>query len=149
MHWLVRYSVGFIVAVLAAEVLGAIFQVQGTIWQQFSPQGIEIPMDTQLSWTRHDIVGLLPSYGLILAAGFLIAFLVGSLISMLMPGLRNVIFLLAGAAAVLTIFLLAKPVIWNVTPIYGARDTIPLILQCIAGAFGGFLFAVISRKRGG
>lgn len=144
---LVRYPIAFILAVLIAEVLGAIFQVQGNIRQQFAPLGIEIPVEEQVSWTLHDIAGLFPAYAPLLAAGFLIAFIAAAFISRLMPGLRTLVFIVAGAAAVFTIFALAKPVFWGVTPIYGGRDALGLGLQCLAGGVAGLVFAVMTRRR--
>jgi len=144
---LTRYPIGFIAAVLVAEVLGAIFQVQGTIQEQFAPLGIEVPLADQVPWTLHDIVGLMPTYGLLLAVAFFIAFVVAAFVARPMPRLRTVVFTVAGGVAVLTLFLLSKPVFWHVTPIYGGRDALGLALQCLAGAAGGLVFAVISRVR--
>ncbi|MFP4004266.1 MAG: hypothetical protein ACLFV8_10860 [Alphaproteobacteria bacterium] len=144
---LVKYFVGFIAAVLVAEVLGAIFQVQGTIRQQFAPLGIKVPLEEQLSWMLHDIAGLIPTYAPLLAAAFLIAFIVAAFVARPMPGLRIVVFTVAGAVGVLVLFLLSKPVFWQVTPIYGGRDAFGLALQCLAGGVGGLVFALITRKR--
>jgi hypothetical protein len=144
---LALYPIAFVVAVLLAEVLGAILQVQGTIMQQFAPLGLEVPLDKQLSWMWHDIKGLLPAYGPLLAIGFLIAFIAAAFVARLAPRLRGLVFTVAGAVAVLAIFLLAKPVFFGVTPIYGARDMIPMALQVLAGAAAGLVFAVITGKR--
>ncbi|MFW6027294.1 MAG: hypothetical protein ACOC91_00655 [bacterium] len=150
---LVTYPIGFIAAVLVAEVLGAIFQVQGTIMQQFAPLGIEVPLEDQLSWTLHDIVGLYTAgaypllYPTLIAAGFLIAFIVAGFAARAMPGLRTVVFTIAGAVAMFALLFLSKPVFFDVTLIYGGRDMVPMAMQGLAGAAGGLVFALITRKR--
>lgn len=144
---LARYSIGFILAVLVAEVLGAAFQVQGNIRQQFAPLGIEVPLAEQLAWTWRDIKGLLPTYGQLLAIGFFIAFIVAAFVARLMPRLRTVVFMVSGALAVLTIFVLAKPVFFGVSPIFGARDALGMGLQGVAGAVAGWIFALVTRRK--
>lgn len=150
---LAKYPIGFILAVVVAEVLGAVFQVQGTIRQQFAPQGIDVPLETQISWTLHDIAALYTAgiypllYPTLIAAGFLIAFIVAAFVARLAPGLRIVIFTVAGAAAMFALLFLSKPVFFDVTLIYGGRDMVPMALQGLAGAAGGFTFGFVTRKR--
>ena len=105
--------------------------------------GVAIPFSSRLSATLNDLTGLLPGYGAVIAIGFAIAFPLASWCRHRFNTGRW-IFPLAGFTSIFAIISLMHPVM-EITLIAGARSTVGLMCQCLAGALGGCMFA--ARKR--
>lgn len=135
----------WLLAVLAAFVAGSVAHSQFVL-ADLEQIGVSISLSSRLSTTFEDLVGLLPGYGAVLAIGFLLAFLLAGWV-------RNTfhtggwIFAMAGFVAVLTVFALMYPLM-EITLIAGARSMAGLICQCLAGALGGIVFAILKKSKG-
>ena len=105
----------------------------------------DIPMDHRLAWIAHDLVGLEPLYGVLTAIALLIAFLVAGLVARF-TGLRPIVFTVAGAVAIYVLFWALKTNLGTVG-VFGARGTMGLAAQILAGAVAGLSFALLTRPR--
>ncbi len=122
--------------------------------------GAEIPLALKIKTIFIDFAGLLPTYGVIVFVGMLIAMSVTLLIakSLLAASSKNVdnaqsslqssqlwLFALAGAVAMFTLLSAMHPIL-DVSIIAGARGLTGLLTQSIAGAIGGATFAILRYK---
>ena len=89
---------GFITAFIVLNVIGATVQTQFNLGHLLA-LGIDVPFSTRISTTLHDIVSLQPLFGVIFGIGFLIAMIVGHFIAKLVKILPDMVFALAGFAA--------------------------------------------------
>ena len=144
MEW-IRRGVGFVLAVVATSVLGAVAHSQ-FIAAAVARLGHPVPLGDRLSWAGHDAVGMFSTYAPIIAIGFLIAFLIAALVVRRLPHLRNIGYTLAGAVAIVAALVVMKQVL-DVTGIASARSALGIVAQGIAGAVGGWVFAMTSAER--
>jgi hypothetical protein len=122
--------------------------------------GAEIPLSLRIKTVFVDFAGLLPTYGVIVFVGMLIAMSVALLIANKLPSASTRqannpqspsqtsqlwLFSLAGAAAVFTLLSAMHPIL-DVSIIAGARGLSGLLTQSIAGAIGGLVFALVRYK---
>ncbi|WP_421861259.1 hypothetical protein [Parvibaculum sp.] len=138
-----RVVLGFVLAVIVATVLGSIAHTQFVL-AGLSGLGIEIPVSDRLSTTLQDIAGMGPMFGLIIAIAFLIAIPAAVFVYRLAATQRYLVFGVAGAVA-LGVALVAMGIVFDITPIAGARNMMGFIAQMIAGAVGGLTFARVTR----
>ena len=141
----VRIVLAFIGSVLVALVIAAAAHTQFVL-AGLTGLGVDIPVGIRIATTARDIVGLAPSYGVIIAVGFLIAFGVAALVRRHTTTLSPVAFPIAGAVAIA-----ASLVLMNLsfpgTPLAGARSTAGIAAQVIAGGMGGWAFSRLARRR--
>jgi hypothetical protein len=110
---------------------------------------VAIPLAERVSWTVHDLFGMLttpPPYGAITTIALLIAFLVAGLVARF-TGLRVIVFAVAGAVAIFVMFTALKMSLGTVG-IFGARGTMGLAAQMACGLIAGAVFALLTRPRG-
>ena len=120
--------------------------------------GAEIPLSLRIKTVFVDFAGLLPTYGVIVFVGMLIAMSVALLIANKLLSARHAnthqspyqssqlwLFSLAGAVAVFTLLSAMHPIL-DVSIIAGARGLSGLLTQSIAGAIGGLVFASVRYK---
>jgi hypothetical protein len=136
--------VAFIAAVLATAILGAIASTQFVL-AALAAVGTAIPFTARLSMTLQDVVGMLPLYGAVVAVGFLVAFPIAARVIRALPHARLPGYALAGAIAVAGAILVMVQ-LFGLTPIAGARSTLGLAVQGLAGAAGGAVFARWGRR---
>jgi hypothetical protein len=101
--------------------------------------GAEIPLSVRLKASAHDLLSFAPLFALLLGLAYLIAFAVAEALARRFPGLREVLFPLAGLSAMavlLGLLELALPV----SLIAAARSAFGIALLLLAGAFGGWIF---------
>lgn len=139
----VRVVLGFVLAVIVSTVLGSIAHTQFVL-AGLTALGVEIPVSDRLSTTFQDIVGMGPMFGMIIAIGFLVAMSAAALVYSFVGTQRYVVYGVAGAVA-LAVALMAMGIVYDITPIAGARTTIGFIAQMIAGAVKGLTFARLTR----
>jgi hypothetical protein len=144
MEW-IRRGIGFVLAVVATSVLGAVAHSQ-FIASAVSRLGHPVPLGDRVSWAGHDAVGMFSTYAPIIAIGFLIAFLIAALVVRRLPHLRTIGYTLAGAVAIVAALVVMKQLL-DVTGIASARSALGIVAQGIAGAVGGWVFAVASKAR--
>jgi hypothetical protein len=142
---MMRLLVGFVLAVLATAALSSVIQTL-RVHAGLTSMGVEIPFGLRLSAIGHDLLGFAPTYAAIVAAGFLIAFLVAGLIRRYAKRFGPWLHALAGGAAILTA-LLAMEALLGMSVIAGARGAVGIALFTLAGLIGGALFARIGARR--
>ena len=149
---MVRWIIGFVVALGAMVVLGSIAHsvfVQEA-WSMAAGQAegtgpVALPMAERINWIGHDLIGLEPLYGALSGVALLIAFAAGSLLSRF-TGLRWIVFPVAGAAAIFILFTVMKMQLGTVG-VFGARGDMGLGAQMLAGLLAGALFATLTRPQ--
>ena len=138
--------IAFGFAVVTAVVLGCISHTQFAL-AAHEAVGYTIPLSDRLSTTLYDITGMGPTFGIVVAIGFLIAFSVAAGVIYFIPSLRTTGYVLAGAAAIVVALEAMSAQFWGTTPIAGARGFWGMSGQAAAGAMGGFVFAILSANR--
>lgn len=131
---------GFIAAFIVLNVIGATVQTQFNLGHLLA-LGIDVPFSTRISTTLYDIVSLQPLFGTIFGIGFLIAMIVGHVIAKLVKTLPDLVFALAGFAA-MGITLLALKAAYQITAIGAAREWDGFLSLCVVGALAGYAFSV-------
>lgn len=143
MSWIRRIA-AFVLAVVVASVLASALSTQFVL-QGLIDLGIEISARDRLYATGHDILGMAPIFGGIVAIGFLIALPTAALVIRFLPGVRTLGYVLAGGLA-LAVALLSLEGLLGMMPVAGARTFGGLLAQGIAGAVGGYVFARYVRR---
>lgn len=149
---MVRRLAAYVSAVLLTAILGSVSHSL-FIQQAFidataaSGSGVSqaIPMGDRIGWITHDLIGLQPLYGGLIAVALLIAFLASGLVARF-TGLRTIVFAVAGAVAMLVMFKIMRMELGTVG-VFGARSMMGLGAQMLVGFLGGLLFAIISRPQ--
>lgn len=144
----VRIILGFLAAVASAFVLASAFHTQMVI-EALGAAGAAVPLDQRISMTAGDLVGLAPQFGAVIAIALAIGFLVAAGLRRVLKPLAKIAYPLAGAAAIGVALTAMGAAFDGITPIAGARTTLGFALQCLAGAFGGLVFAAIAGPRRG
>lgn len=138
MH-LIKLSVYFIVSVLIAYTLASVAHTQQVL-AGLLQLGVQIPLGDRLFMFAGDWAGLY-LYLLVIALGFLIAFVTMALMKRIVSIPAPMLFAIGGALAMLCI-LVSMRELASLTPIAGARGMLGFSLQCLAGAVGGGVFGV-------
>lgn len=136
---LIKLSIHFAVSVLIAYTLASVAHTQQVL-AGLLQLGVQIPLGDRLSMFAGDWAGLY-LYLLVIALGFLIAFVIMALLKRIVSIPEPILFAIGGALAMLCI-LVSMREIASLTPIAGARGMLGFSLQCLAGAVGGGMFGV-------
>lgn len=134
-----------VLATLTTIVIGVAFQTQNVI-SKLSDIGANVSLADRLSMTGYDILHLGSLYGVFILAALFVAFLVGGMLFRFVKFGRPIIFMVAGAVAILVMLFAMKAEFFDIHIIAGAKDSFGIMLQMIAGAIGGFVFSKFSRK---
>ena len=137
--------VGYLLAVIAAYVLGAIFVSQGNI-ARVVELGFEITMSHRLDAMVHDVTHMYDIYLPVIAVGMLIGLSVAAGIIRFVPDLRMIGYVSAGFVALIAIHLILKAVL-GLTGIAPTRDMVGLVAQGLAGAAGGYVYHLVTIKQ--
>jgi hypothetical protein len=148
---MLRRIVAFVVAVAVMVVLGSAahsFLVQHA-WSIAAGHagGVHpaaIPLADRVSWAAHDLAGMIVPYAALSSIALLIAFLTAGVVARF-SGRRMVVFGLAGAMALFTLFTVLKMALGTVG-IFGARGAIGLGAQMAVGLVAGVLFARLTGR---
>lgn len=135
---------GFVAAFILLNIVGAMVQTQFNLGHLLA-LGIDVPFSTRLSTTVHDIVYLQPLFGSIFGIGFLIAMIVGHVIAKLVKILPDLVFALAGFAA-MAVTLFALKAAFQITAIGAAREWDGFLSLCVVGALAGYSFSVAKTR---
>lgn len=133
----------YALAVAAMAVLGAAVQ-SAFVLASLSDVGAEIGAGAALAMMGADIVGLGPLYGVFIAIGFLIAFLVAALAGRWLPAPRTLVFIAAGAVCMAVMLTAMREVFFDVQLIAGARSLPGFLAQAAVGGACGALFAALT-----
>lgn len=138
MH-LIKLSAYFAVSVLITYTLASVAHTQQVL-AGLLQLGVQIPLGDRLFMFAGDWAGLY-LYLLVIALGFLIAFVILALLKRILSISAPILFAIGGALAMLCI-LVSMRELASLTPIAGARGMLGFSLQCLAGAVGGGMFGV-------
>ena len=138
------YVLGFIAALLVLNIIGVIVSTQFNLGHLLA-LGIDVPFSVRLSTTLHDIISMQPLFGAIFGVGLLIAMLVGHVIARLVKTLPDMVFALAGFAAI-AVTLLALKAAFQITAIGAAREWDGFLSLCLVGALAGYVYSVASAR---
>ena len=145
-----------VLAAILGFVFASILHTQAVL-AELSNIGVSIDLQTRLRTTGEDMLGLAPSYGLVVLAALALAFSVAGLLKRFLvknPSAQSSqnkinspkwLYPLAGGIAFLVMLMAMQPIL-NVTLLAGARGTSGLLMQCIAGVIAGFAFAALRRN---
>ena len=134
----------WIVSTIITVILAVIMQTQNII-SRLSNLGADIGLGERLLMTVYDIGHLGSLYGIFIAIALAIAFLASGGIFHFIKFGRGLIYSLAGGAAILILLFAMKRAFFDVHIIAGARDSLGIILQILAGVIGGWVFAHLTR----
>jgi hypothetical protein len=144
-----RVTISYLAAVMAAYVAASVFQSLSVL-TALVKAGADISAGQWLHTLWHDLYGFtfsgVVSYGFSVMIGFLIAMPTAALIHKFLRLPRWVLYPLAGATAMATILEIVKLNFYGVTIFPGTRGFSGLVLQLLAGAFGGAVFAKLSKR---
>ena len=139
-----RLCTHFFVAVIFAFVIASLFHSQ-FVMAELSKVGVNISFSDRLSMSIDDLLGLYPTYGIVIALSFCIAFIVVSFIVKRVSLSPYILYPLAGAAGVTAALLAMQPIL-DITLLASARSTYGFVCQSLAGAMGGAVFAHLRGK---
>jgi len=148
---MLRRIVAFVVAAALMVVLGSAahsYFVQ-VAWSSAAGHAdgtgpAAIPFADRITWAAHDLAGLFPSYAGVTSLALLIAFLTAGVVARF-SGHRLLVFGLAGACALFTLFTVLKFTLGTVG-IFGARGALGLAAQVLVGLLAGVLFAQLTAR---
>ncbi len=145
MNGIIKRIGGWLAAALLTVVLGVMFQSQNVI-ARLNNIGADIGFSDRLSMTGYDIFYLGKPYALFIGIALAIAFLAAGLVFRIAKFGRPLIYIVAGATAMLAMLFAMKEVFFDVHLIAGARDGLGIGLQMLAGGIGGWIFAKVSQR---
>ena len=137
-------GVGFLVGLVVLNIIGVIVSTQFNLGHLLA-LGVEVSFATRIQTTLFDIASMQPLFGVIFGTGFLIAMIVGHFIAKWVKVLPDVVFALAGFAAI-AVTLLALNAAFNITAIGAAREWDGFLCLSLCGALSGYAFS-LARQR--
>jgi hypothetical protein len=147
LNFYLRLCTHFLVAVIFAFVLASLFHSQFVI-AELTKVGVEILLNDRLSMSLDDLLGLYPTFGVVIAVSYFISFIVAGLFIKWFKWSPYLLYCLAGGAGV-TVALLAMHPILEITLLAGARSTFGFLCQSLAGAMGGLIFSHLRTRQSG
>ncbi|MEG3759854.1 hypothetical protein V5096_18095 [Pseudoalteromonas carrageenovora] len=138
MPFLTRILPIFLVSWLLTFTLASLFHSQYVV-NQLVNVGVVVSLSDRINLSLDDWLGLLPTYGAIIAIALAIAFLVSAKLTKNIKQFNMALFIVAGITA-LAVVLIAIESIMNIHIIAGARGW-GFYMQLLAGAVGGYTFS--------
>lgn len=135
----------FLLATVVTVIFACIAQTQ-MVLHELSQLEVQISLSKRLYMSWQDLAGLLPSYGSIILLGLAIGFGATKLIRRYTSIKSSNLYIFAGGAVMAVILIAMQPVL-GVTLIAGARSSVGIILQIIAGMIGGFCFMSLRKPQ--
>ena len=129
----------FLIATICAFVLASLFHSQ-FVMAELTAVGINISLTDRLSMSLDDLIGLYPTYGVVIAISLLLAFSLTTLLLKRFTIPFSLLYFIGGGLSVTTALLVMHPLL-DITLIAGARSTFGFIFQALAGAMGGWVFS--------
>lgn len=121
----------------------AVVLATASVMESLRDMGVAVGAAEQIQATWHDMLGMTSTYLVLLALALLIAFAVAAGVVRLAGAGRTAWYTLAGAVAVLVLHVTLQLVL-QISPVAAARSGLGLAGQCLAGALGGWVFALLS-----
>lgn len=142
----IRIAFAYILAVIVTTVLASFAHTQMVI-AGLTESGATVALEQRIGMSAGDLVGLAPQLGPVMAAGLAVGLLIAALLRRVLKPLAPIAYPLAGAAAV-GVALTAMSIAFDgITPIAGARTALGFSLECLAGAAGGLVFALVAVRK--
>ncbi|MGC6472753.1 MAG: hypothetical protein ACON4W_07745 [Parvibaculales bacterium] len=137
MPWL-KTIVSFTAGLLVFDILAATVSTQ-VVLNEIAALGVEISLQTRLSTTLHDILGLLPTFSPIFGLGFLIAFFTAAQLVKRTGLSADTMFAGAGFVSVL-VTLVTIEAVFGLTALAAARELAGVVLLSLCGAPAGVVY---------
>lgn len=135
-----RAAIAFLLSMVTAYVFAVAFYTQQVIASQ---SFIQYTREQQVETFIYNLSGLW-MYGAIIAIALIIGFLVAWLVKRVLKPLAPVAYPVAGAVAIPLVVVLIEQVLGGGAGIMsGARGSVGLALQGVAGLAGGFVFTLL------
>ncbi|MEO1253211.1 MAG: hypothetical protein AAFW81_12800 [Pseudomonadota bacterium] len=139
---MLRTMIAFLTAVIAAYLFASVFYTYQVIGAQAAIGATYTPAQQAETYAAN-LIGLW-QYGAMIAVAFVIAFLVAAGARRVLKPLAPVAYPVAGAASILVLLYAVEAQLGGGAGVIGgARTATGLALQCLAGAIGGFVFALM------
>ncbi|SED23545.1 conserved membrane hypothetical protein [Pseudomonas sp. 8BK] len=135
----------FFLAVLLASVMGTVLQTQFNL-ANLQALGAPMPLGVRVQTTCLDLLGFSPTFAVLVILGFTFALPAASLLARVWPMGRWLLFILAGAIAVLAAMALANALLPMPTLIGANRSLAGTLGLMACGSLGALLFAVLVRR---
>jgi hypothetical protein len=133
-----RILLAYLVAVLVTYLLGAMAATQSVL-ASLESMGVVVSMGERISTTGRDLIGMFPTYGLIVAVALAIALPIATAIARYLPGWRAFGLVAAGVVAIVLPHILMRELL-EISPVAATRTVMGLLVQGLAGGVGGFAF---------
>lgn len=140
-----KWMAAVAIAAVVTMVIGSVISTQRVIGG-LGEAGASVGFSERLSMTGYDAVHFGTFYGVFIFIALLIAFAAGALVYRFAKTGRSVVYITAGATAMLVMLLAMEGVFFGVPIVGGARDALGLIFQVLAGAIGGAVFARLTAE---
>lgn len=137
-------GLGFLAAMLVLNIIGVVVSTQFNLGHLLA-LGVEVGFATRIQTTLFDILSMQPLFGAIFGTGFFIAMIVGHFIAKWVKILPDLVFALAGFAA-MAVTLMALKAAFNITAIGAAREWDGFLSLCLVSALSGYVFS-LARQR--
>jgi len=145
MKGLLGILAAYVAAVAATTVIGTLLQTQLNL-AQLAGLGMDVDATLRGKVTLRDLAGFAPTFGVLVAAAFLVAFPVTALIRRRVHEGRSALYALAGAVAI-TAMLVIMHAALGLTAIAAARGAGGFVGLVLTGAIGGWVFAAVCLPR--
>ncbi|MBL4682098.1 MAG: hypothetical protein JKY88_15415 [Pseudomonadales bacterium] len=142
---MIRTIGAFLAAVIGTYLLGVVFISQANL-ANIAEMGLTVGFSVRIDTLLHDLTHMTEIYLPLVTVSSIIAFPVATGIIRLTPGLRLIGYISAGFVALIAMHLIMKMVL-GLTGVAPTRTMMGLLAQGIAGAFGGYLFHVLTLKK--
>ncbi len=133
--WAIAVLVTYSLATLAAS---------QSVASHLADLGVPLSLGERLRMSVQDQLGMTGMFLPLIAVGMTLALCVAAWLGRRQPQRRTVLFMLAGAVAMLSIHL-ALQWSFDITLVAVARSHLGLLSQALAGAAGGYLFTRLKR----
>jgi hypothetical protein len=130
--------IAFVAAVLAAYILAVLMYTQLNL-ANVVEMGLTVTMADRVSAALHDLWSMNLLLVLLVVA-FAIAFAVTHFVLRLLPQLRFIGYILAGALAIYVLDYSLFKVMGDMHVLAVTRTTVGTLAMCLAGAVGGYVF---------
>lgn len=140
---LIRILMAWAIAVVVAVVLGSLAQSAFNL-AALSALDVELGIADWIGTAGHDLLNFTPTYALLVAIAFAVAWPVAATLKRAFPGHRELLFVLAGFSAIWTTIAIMNRAL-PVTGIAATRALEGTLALALAGAVAGWLYARLTR----
>ncbi len=139
-----RWVVCAVISAALGFFFASILHTQSVL-AKLSEINVTIPIAERFSATWHDLLGMAPSYGLVILVALILAFSITDFINRKLKISSHILYPIAGGVGFLVMLLAMQPLL-NVTLIAGARGAMGFSLQVFAGVVAGMCFASLRKQ---